>query len=174
MQKIFIGMILIFLNFDINLGNCKIGLIPDFVGYIYMYKGAIELFEFSDKFQQITPYIKGMAIYSGLCYAVDLFGILSNIDPLVVYSLGFISTVFSLLISYKIIHAIKDIEIRAGHDLNSIQLYSTWKILAVFSLVCFIPFPTLLFVSIFISFIVGCYYLYMFSKTKNLFYEKFM
>ena len=36
-------MIFVFLDFDLNIGNSKIGLIPDFIGYIYMYKGAAEL-----------------------------------------------------------------------------------------------------------------------------------
>ena len=36
-------MLLVFLDFSINLGRIRIGLIPDFIGYIIMVKGLSEL-----------------------------------------------------------------------------------------------------------------------------------
>ena len=61
MKNIFIGFIFLFLNLDINLGELKIGLLPDFVGYIIMLNGLIELEEKSPLFMEAKPYTKGMA-----------------------------------------------------------------------------------------------------------------
>lgn len=43
MSNIFIGALFVFLNFTININGIKIGLIPDFIGYIIMVKGLAEL-----------------------------------------------------------------------------------------------------------------------------------
>jgi len=174
MQKIFIGMLLVFLNFNINVGASKIGLIPDFIGYFYMLKGACELWSFSRRFSEITSYITGMTGFSALCYVVDLFGISAYTNLPITLFLGLISTFLSLFISYKIIMGIKEIELNHGEDLNSGQLYSTWQISAVCSLLSFALFFSAMLVAIgaIVAFIAKICYLYLFHKTKNLFYER--
>ena len=44
MSSIFTGMLLVFLDFNINLGRSKIGLLPDFIGYIVMAGGLAASF----------------------------------------------------------------------------------------------------------------------------------
>jgi Archaeal/vacuolar-type H+-ATPase subunit I len=190
MRNIFIGMILVFLNFDITLGSSKIGLIPSFIGYAYMYFGVLELSEYSHKFVKIAPVIKVMAIYTGFMYLIDLLGFSASFEipfgfgsfldvgvPLefILFSvlLGLISTFVSLFISYEIIQGIKDIESVKMKDLNSGQLLSTWKILAVFSLLTFVLLiiPELAIICIIVIVIVDIYYLFVFNKSKNLYYE---
>lgn len=36
MSNIFVGLLLIFLDFDLNVGSSTIGLIPDFLGGIFL------------------------------------------------------------------------------------------------------------------------------------------
>ena len=43
MRNILIGFILIFLDFNLNLGGSKIGFMPDFLGYIIVIKGLEEM-----------------------------------------------------------------------------------------------------------------------------------
>jgi len=43
MSRIFTGFLFIFLDFNLNLGNSQIGLIPDFIGYIIMLGGLAEM-----------------------------------------------------------------------------------------------------------------------------------
>jgi len=190
MRKIFIGMILVFLNFDITLGPSKIGLIPSFVGYAYMYSGVMELSDYSDKFVKIAPIIKVMAIYTGFIYLMDLLGFSAYFTlPLgstfsdigipfafVLFGilLGFISMIASLYISYEIIQGIKDIESVKMKNLNSDQLLSTWKLLAVFTVLSFALLfivPELALICIILAIIVSIYYLFVFNKSKNLYYE---
>ena len=51
-----------------------IGLIPDFLGYIFIRKGVQELREESPCFARLDPWTLGMAVYSGILYLLDLFG----------------------------------------------------------------------------------------------------
>ena len=190
MRKIFIGMILVFLNFDITMGSSKIGLIPSFIGYAYMYSGVLELSDYSNKFVKIAPIIKVMAIYTGFIYLMDLLGFsayftlplgstFSDIEipfAFVLFGilLGWISMIASLYISYEIIQGIKDIESVKMKNLNSDQLLSTWKLLAVFTVLSYALLfivPELALICIILAIIVSIYYLFVFNKSKNLYYE---
>ena len=174
MKSIFTGMLLVFLNFNLDINAARIGLIPTFLGYIFIARGLSELAGFSSQFSKVMPYSKGMIAYSAVCYAMDLFGISSMLGESISFALGLITTIVSLFISHGIILGIRDIETTRVQNLNSEQLYSTWKLLAVFSLISYMLFliPVLAIVGIIVSFIIGVYYLFVFSKTKNLFYDE--
>jgi len=174
MNNIFIGMLLIFLNFNITIGSSLIGLIPTFLGYIFIVRGLSELTGLSNWFSKILPYVKYMVLYSGLCYAMDLFGISAMIGAPVSFVLGLISIIVSFFISYNIIMGIKNIETTRMQNLNSRQLYNTWKLLVVTSLTaCIFYFieTTVSAIFIVLGFAMAVYYLYIFSKTKKLFYS---
>ena len=172
-------MMLVFLNFDLNIGDSKIGLIPNFLGYWFILQGLEEVDELSNQFHKVKPLAKVMIVYSGINYAIDLFGIFPSIDlfdtviadALLVVIFGVLSTILSLLISYSIIMGIKDVQDSKKQELNADNLYSTWKLMAVFSVLTFVllSIPTIAIVSIIISFVIAVYYLYTFNKTKVLF-----
>ena len=175
-NSIFTGMLLVFLNFHLNINSSKIGLIPDFLGYYYILKGLTELDGLSGHFSVAAPYTRGMIAFSSLCYAMDLFGISSLIVvgiPLI-FVLGVTSSIISLVISYNIILGIKDIEIFRGQALNSRRLHSAWKLMAFFSLLPYalLFFPPLDTISTIIGFIIAIHYLYTFNTTKLLFNEQ--
>jgi hypothetical protein len=189
MRNILIGMILVFLNFDITIGSSKIGLIPSFIGYAYMYSGVMELSDYSNKFVKIAPIIKVMVVCTGLIYLADLLGLSAYLQlPGVMISdigvpsgfilfgilLGLIVMIASLYISYEIIQGIKDIENVQMKDLNSDQLLSTWKLLAVLAFLShalLIIVPGLAFICIILTMAMHIYYLFVFNKSKNLYYE---
>lgn len=50
MKRIFIGLVFILLNLNIDIGSVRIGFIPDFLGYIMIYKGLGELRDKSEDF----------------------------------------------------------------------------------------------------------------------------
>lgn len=174
MNNIFIGMLLVFLNFNLDIGPSRIGLIPNFLGYVFMLKGITELSTLSKRFLKVEPLTKAIAIYSGICYAMDTFGITSMLGELLAFILGLLTTIFSLIISHGIVMGILDIELTKAQNLNANNLYSTWRLLAGFSLVTFLLYfiPLLAVISIIAGFIVGIYYLFVFNQTKKLFYEQ--
>jgi len=179
-NTIFAGMLFVFLNFNIEIGASKIGLIPGFLGYYFMLRGLTEIEWLSDKFTKVKPFVTVMIIFSGIAYALDLFGLPTEatlfIESIMIINvwtsaIAFIAMIFSLYISYTIIMGIKDIEITKEQVLNSGRLYSTWKLVAVFSVLTFalLIIPILLIACMIINLVVGIYYLYIFYETTKLF-----
>ncbi|SHI18015.1 hypothetical protein SAMN02745823_03082 [Sporobacter termitidis DSM 10068] len=172
MKKIFIGFLLIFLDFSLNLGNSRIGLIPDFIGYIVMINGLLEMAEESPLFIKVKPFATFMAVYTGIVYFIDLVGISASPGFLSIV-LGIVSAVISLYISYNIIMGVKDMEEIYNTPLNGSSLKSTWTILAVFNILnfVFLLIPALAIISVIVSFIVAICFLVAFNNSKNLYYN---
>jgi len=170
MRHIFIGFLFVFLDFNLTFGTSQIGLIPDFVGYIFIIQGLAELENLSPRFIKARPASLGMAMYTGLLYVMALFGIGSN--SIVSFVLGLVSTLISLYISYNIVMGVKDIETSSGRFLNAGGLYSVWTVLAVLSLIIYLLYiiPVLNFLCIIAGLIAGIVFLVSFNKTKNLYY----
>lgn len=178
MNNIFIGMLLIFLDFNLNLGSSTIELLPDFIGFILIHNGVKEVLEESGWFNKILPFIRGMAIYTGILYAFDLLGITSNLSAqygtILFLLLGFIGLIITHYINYTIIQGIKDMERNHNWDLNSETLFSSWKFLVIceVSIYLLIFIPLLNVIGIITTLIVKIYFLYCFSKSKNLYYSQ--
>lgn len=173
MRNIFIGLLLIFLDFHVDLDATRIGLIPDFVGYIFMINGLNELTHKSIRFSKIRPFAVGMAVYTGILYAMDLLAISINIGSLALL-LGLASTIISLYISYNIVMGVKDMEIAYTQQLNGDNLLTMWKVLAVLSLAIYLLFfiPALGLLCIIGNIVVAIIFLVSFNKTKNLYYAQ--
>lgn len=172
MKNIFIGFLLIFLDFNLNLDSSRIGLIPDFLGYIAMINGLVEMARESQLFMKVKPYAIGMAVFFGISYLMDLMGISSSLGPLF-YILAITSTVISLYISYNIIMGVIEIEKKYDILLNGDRLISTWKLLAALNIATFIfllLIPPLAFICIIVTFIAALYFLSAFNKSKNSYY----
>ena len=74
MKSIFISLFFIFLDFSINFGNMRIGLLPTFVGYLLLYRGLKTIYTESPHFAKMQPFSMGMAVYNGLLYILDFLG----------------------------------------------------------------------------------------------------
>jgi hypothetical protein len=55
MKNLFIGFIFVFLDFNLNISNSKIGLIPDFIGYLIIINGLMDMSEESTRFIKVMP-----------------------------------------------------------------------------------------------------------------------
>lgn len=172
MGNIFTGLILIFLDFTLNLGGSQIGLIPDFVGYIFMLRGLEEMEAESSNFIKVKPYVSGMIVYTGFLYLVDLIGISVSLGW-ITYVLALLSIVVSFYISYSIVMGIIDMEVKYNTSLNGNNLKSSWTLLLVFNLLSYgsllVPFISIVF--IIMSFIVAICFLCVFNNSKNLYYD---
>ncbi len=171
MSNIFIGFIFIFFNFTLNLGGAKIGLIPDFIGYIMISRGLLELNQESPMFMKVKPYATGMAVYTGVLYALDLLGITALGGGLGIL-LGIIALIISLYITYMIIMGILEMEKVYNTNLNGNTLKGIWTLRAVFSVLIYTSFFFPIGVAIFavLSFIIAIYFLVIFNQSKNLYY----
>jgi hypothetical protein len=172
LKNIFIGLMLIYLDFSINLGNSKIGLIPDFIGYIVMIKGLAEMADESPLFLKVKPFAGGMSVYTGILYLMDLFGISVSLGVLF-YLFAITSTVISLYISYNIVMGVKEMEGKYNVLLNGDSLKSIWTVLTVINIIVyvFLLIQALAVICIIVSCIVAICFLVAFYKSKNKYYE---
>ena len=174
MNRVFAGLLLVFINFNLDIGASRIGLVPDFLGYIFMLHGTAELVQYSVRFIKVKPYITAMIVYTLILYILDLFG-LSRTDEtgIIGILLGFASLCASLYISFNIVMGIKDTEIMRAQNLNGDKLLSVWKLRAVMLIAVhfLIIIPPLAIICILTGFLVTVYFLVVFYRTKGLFYE---
>lgn len=131
MQKLFLGLVFIFLNFSINLDSCKIGLIPDFVGYALLASGLHALQELSPRFESARPLASGMAVFSAALYVLDLLGGGYGVPAQL---LGIVAVMLSLYVSYQIVCGVGQLQARLGCDLGAETLHGDWALLAVLQL----------------------------------------
>ena len=175
MRSIFIGLLFVFLDFNLNIGASQIGLIPDFVGYAFMLAGLKDLADKSDRFIKVRPFSTGMLIYTAILYAFDLLGITVSLGSAVSFILGLVSTLISFYISYGIVMGIKDMELRMGIFLNAEKLFAVWRIYAVLSLIIYLLFfiPVLGWLGIIAGLVAGIVFLVYFNNTKRLYEQHF-
>ena len=73
-KNIFVGMLLIFLNFHLDIGYIRIALTPTFFGYMVMRRGLKELSAHSDWFAKTVDRVDVMVVYTAVLYLLDLPG----------------------------------------------------------------------------------------------------
>lgn len=172
MQNIFLGMLFVFLDININLGDATIGLMPDFVGYILMIRGLEEMTLESPLFERARPWAVAMAVYTGVLYAMDFLALSVQLQFLS-WALGLAALVISLIISRWILLGIQETEAKRRFDLQAGQLETLWKPLAIVQLVSYVFawFPLIGGICALAALVMGICYLVAFNKAKNLYLE---
>ena len=133
MGKIFGGFLLIFLEFNLTLGNCTVGLLPDFIGYLCILSGLVELAEDGPSFKKARPFAILMSVYSAIVYILDFLG-----KTVGFWWLSVITTVFSLYVSYLIVKGVVEIEKKYHANLSSKALNVTWTVMAMLQTASFL------------------------------------
>lgn len=167
---IFIGFLFIFLDFNLNIAQMHLELIPDFVGYIMVANGVEAMAGESPNFGKAKPFAVFMVFCSGIIWLANLFGGLVT-GPLSVL-LGIVTVIISLYISNKIVCGVKDVEEKSNTLLNGASLHSAWKLLAVFtilSLLLSLIIPILAILCAVVSLIAAICFLFAFNGSKNLY-----
>lgn len=172
MRKIFIGMLFICLDFNLDIETIRVGLIPDFVGYIILIYGLGEMALESFRFAKAKPFALGMAIYTGILYFIDLTGVWYTLE-LGGFILGLVSLAIMLYILYQIVMAVADIEQTQGKFLNANNLYTIWKVLAALSFIIYLLMfvPALGLLCIIATLVTAICFLVSFNKSKELYYS---
>lgn len=170
MKKIFIGLLFVLLDFNLTVGSSVIGLIPDFVGGIFMLKGADELADKSDCLAKAHPWMIGYIVYSGVLYALDLLGFSASLGWLGVL-LSVVGMVLMLCITYRIVQGVCEMENRFGAKLNGAELKAIWTPLAIVEVVGYIGVivPIVLIICVAIAFILSIIFLVRFNTAKKLY-----
>ena len=75
MSKIFVGLLLVFLDINFTFNTTTIGLLPDFIGYFILIGGLAEMAAVNSHFGKARPFAIAMAIYTLILYILDLIGL---------------------------------------------------------------------------------------------------
>lgn len=130
MSKLFWGFFFLFINFNLNVNQYTLNVLPPFVGYILLWQGMRQLEGESEVFRGPQPFAVGMAIYTGILWLGDLLGIGSPGSWLGTL-LGLIAMVVSLYVSWAVVQAVRDMEERREADINGASMQLAWTVMAV-------------------------------------------
>ena len=169
MFKIFAGLLLVFLDFNLIFVESLIDVLPDFLGYIIVYLGLKDLSDHAPSFNSAKIICFIMCIYSISEFWCSLLGLLSIFSyTAILGSIGYLS------LNYMIIKGIKEIEENINIDLDSYSLLQSWKYLSLFTIVAFLTFMSSVLTSIFsiIAFVFTIIYLYRLYKTTKMFLNR--
>lgn len=125
MKLIFIG--LIFIMLELNLG---INILPDFVGYLLIWKACNDFAKESPKMAAVRPIALILTGLTAAVYVMTLLkltaglGIIGNIIEIAMV-LG------SLLVVYMLGQGVHEIEVQNNVELNSVAILNSWKLLAI-------------------------------------------
>ena len=141
MKKLFYAYLFIFININFTINNtAQLCITPTFVGYIILLLALRELASESEEFPRLRPFAMGMAVYTGICWLLDLFGVgnTSTGGTVIILILSLIGLVVSLYILHCVIEGISDMENSYGADLGVDKLRSVFKVMVVAEIVAFV------------------------------------
>ena len=130
MTLLFWGFFFLFLNFNFNFNGATLGLLPEWIGFLLLYRGCGQLLGESELFRKPRPFCVGLGIYTGILWLMGLLGISTDLGILS-WILGLVAVCLNLYISMLIVDAITNMEMRRNHDLSAAHLRKVWKVLAV-------------------------------------------
>ena len=168
MSKIFIGLLLVFLDFNLTFDTVTIGLLPDFIGYFILIGGLTEMAAVNSHFGKAKPFAILMAVYTLILYILDLIGLSAALGYAATV-LGLLSTLISLHISYHIVQGVLELESAQARSLNGAPLFTTWKVLAVINILAYLLLfvPGLNVVCMVVCFIAGVIFLIQLNRTRK-------
>lgn len=168
METLFLGMLLVFLDWNLTLGSAVIGLLPDFAGYILIRRGLDTLAGESPFFAKARPWAKSMAVYTGILYARDLFPARLSTRVLL-WGLALVSLAVSLAISFWITRGVADLEKRYALDLRGRSLSTIWAAMAALAILshCLSWLPLVGAAAEAAGFLVYVCYLVVFYQSKT-------
>lgn len=132
MKKIFIGAIFILLNFNITIGGGSLGLLPDPVGFILVWKGLTELVTGDKRLEEMSAFARKvllvLAAATGIEYVLAIFGMTLFGTERYVYSV-----IWSVLLigfecyAWRIaVTIIQNLETASGKAFNGKMLSAAW------------------------------------------------
>ena len=167
MTKIFWGLMLNFLTFNIN----GIDILPDFLGYILIVIGLTQLADQSNHFCKAKPLAMIMVFVAFMMQFSPLFGFMNY--GILFYAISISTALVRLYVVYLIVLGIKDIETIFLTELNANKLMSMWKIKSVLEIsgliLFFMPLELIVIMLVILAFIANIVFLVYFYHAQTLY-----
>lgn len=167
MSDIFVGLILLFFNFNLNLGASSIGLLPSFVGAYLIWKGTRELAAESETMRELDTVLKVAIGVHAVIWVCNFFGMTRG-KELELKAVDVVLQLLNLFILHQLTGGMEDLEKLRGVDMRVEMLKRWWLIIFTFSVLnVFSGWP---FMSVFCTigwFVALLGYLIYFSDAKK-------
>ena len=137
MKDLFIGMVLVFLDVNMGLGEHTFDVLPDFVGYFLMLRNLEALSDRSQRFWKARPLARVMMIYSTALYVVKALAVTVH-GEFLSFCMGIPELIGCLLIGYWTVSGVRDLEQRQSRDLEGEKLRSMWLYAAVIHVITYL------------------------------------
>lgn len=151
MKYLFVGLLCILLDVNLNLGDVVLTLPPDFLGYIFLYMGLEELAAESPVLARAKPWALGLGIFALVAWVLTALPLSIGEGLTLLYmALPLVDAVGLLYLTFRIVEGIQEMERGSGADLNGRNLFRNWLAMAIAQMAaliagCFwIPFLSLL------------------------------
>ena len=138
MKNIFAGLLLIFLDITLNISlgwQGTLDILPEFVGYILILRGAGEMAEVSPSFAKINPAVWAATAVSAISFLLNLFGLsaalLSDGLPAQILQTAILLAEEILLfwVTWQMASGIRDMEYHYGTWMNAEDVTVAWELM---------------------------------------------
>ena len=167
MKNFFIGMIFIFLNFNLTFNGHIIGLLPGFVGYYFVLEGIKSFNGEIPAFEKIKQLCTIMIAVYAVVYALDLLAVSLGFLGVVI---GFAMLAANLYMSFHLTEGFIYIEKTKLIDLGAADLREKWKLFCIMmcasTVLIYVPLVNI--IAIIANAVFSILFLVQFNKTKNL------
>lgn len=140
MLNIYFGMVIVFLDLNIYFSGAVVNFVPDFIGFVFIFKGCLELQKLDEAFLNASYYARTAIIASAVNFFVSILNVFANLSIIVIITqVIYLFANFSAY--YQIVLAIKIHENYSEKMLMSDKLESRFKIYVLTTIVSLIsPF----------------------------------
>ena len=147
MAYLFWGFLFAFVNLRLRgevlggfFSNYSVGIVPDFVGFLLLWKGVTTLIPESKSFKKLVAPAIALLFVSVAMYVTDFFNVFSE-DNMLMFAVDIVYTAAKLFFCYFVIRAIGDMEIKRNAEFYSSKLFTAWVLVFVFNAWAMIPKP---------------------------------
>lgn len=154
MNKIFWGLLFLFIDFKIN----SFSITPSFIGCILIYLGMKEM-EDSAVFAKARPLVIVMGVWSAVFWVIQT-------DHWII---GAVGSVLQLAVTYQIVSGVKELEESCGKDMKAGTLRKAWYVEAVCVAIMYLlgVFGQMAAAAALIAFVAAVVYIVAFYRSKK-------
>jgi len=170
MRKIFIGLVFIFFNFSLTSNSMLINLIPDFIGFWFISKGAFELSKHNIHFKRLYKLAMILFTLHMIIYVSQFLGLHTKLQaqyPLIWTQVSATVLMFFVLNLLYVTKGIRELNDTSPFSNRTNSLTFLWWAISLSSSMTFffsVMQSTLAFIFLIVGFVVHIIYLYQLHK----------
>ncbi|MBR6308300.1 MAG: hypothetical protein IKR39_06785 [Lachnospiraceae bacterium] len=112
--------------------------LPDFVGFVLVWRGLVELTPESQTFKKLIPASIVFIFASTAKYILTMFNLLSS-DKMSTFVVEILYNTATLFFCYLVVRGIRDMEIKRNAEFYSAKLFRAWVAVFVFTICSMLP-----------------------------------